>query len=77
MVELGRMQGKKSDIDAEIVRDVIENNSVSLDTDGGVKVLSEKTGSGDNFYNDRLVPELVPVSVGSLSDEFRGLLQMN
>ena len=35
---------KKLEIDAEIEWDFIEGNSVPLDTDGGVKVLSEKTG---------------------------------
>ena len=44
---------------------------------GGVKVLSEKTGLDDNFQNDILDSELVPVKVGNLADEFRGLLQMN
>ena len=40
---------KKPEIDAEIEWDAIEKNSVSLDTDGGVKVLSEKMGSNENF----------------------------
>ena len=34
---------EKPEIDAEIEWDVIEENLVSLDTDGGVKVLSGKT----------------------------------
>ena len=55
MVELGRTQ-KKSEIDAEIELDVIEKNTVPLDTGGGVKVLSEKTECDDNFYNDKLGP---------------------
>ena len=50
---------KKPEIDAEIEWDVIEKNTVSLDTDGGVKVLSEKTGYDENFQNDRSVPESI------------------
>jgi hypothetical protein len=34
-------------------------NSVPLDADGGVKVLSEKTGSDVNFQNARFDMELV------------------
>ena len=45
----GEMQRIKPEIDAEIEWDVIEKKSVPLDTDGGVKVLSEKTGSDENF----------------------------
>jgi hypothetical protein len=47
---------------------------VPLDTDGGVKVLSEKMGSNDNFQNDRFDTELVPASIGNLPDEIMGLL---
>jgi hypothetical protein len=43
----------------------------------GVKVLSEKTGNDDNFKNDRLDSELVPVEVESFSNEYRDLLRMN
>ena len=32
---------------------------VPLDVDGGVKVLSEKTGSDDNFQNDRMGSESI------------------
>ena len=42
---------KKTEIDAEIKWDVIEKKMVPLDKDGGVKVLSEKTGSDENFLN--------------------------
>ena len=59
------------------LRDFIEENSVLEDTDGGVKVLSEKTGNDDNFQKDRLDSELVPAGIGNLAAEFRGLLQMN
>ena len=52
----GEDERKKSEIDAEIELDVIETNTVPLDTGGGVKVLSEKTESDDNFYNDKLGP---------------------
>jgi hypothetical protein len=31
-----------------------QKKSVSLDTDGGVKVLSEKTGSDENYSNSGL-----------------------
>ena len=48
MVELGRMQ-KKPEIDAEIEWDVIEKKFGAVGYRGGVKVLSEKTGSDDNF----------------------------
>jgi hypothetical protein len=48
------MQRKKPEIDAEILWDVIEKNSVPLDADGGVKVLSEKTVKDDNFQNAKL-----------------------
>jgi hypothetical protein len=46
-------------------------------TGEGVKVLSEKTGSVDNFRDDGLDSELIPVSIDGLSEEFGGLLQMN
>ena len=49
-------------------------NSVPLDADGGVKVLSEKTGSDVNFQNARIDTELVPASIGNLPDEITGLL---
>ena len=54
---VGEGAEKKPEIDAEIEWDVIEKKSVPLDTEGGVKVLSEKTGSDDNFQNDRLGPD--------------------
>ena len=54
-----------------------QKKSVSLDTDGGVTVLSEKTGLDDNFQNDRLDSGLVPAGIDNLADEFSGLLQMN
>ena len=40
---------KKPEIDAEIERGVIEKKSLPLDTDRGVKVLSEKMGYDENF----------------------------
>ena len=48
---VGEDARKKPEIDAEIESDDIEGNSRSLDTVGGVKVLSEKTGSNENFLN--------------------------
>ena len=36
--------------------------SVSLDTGGGVKVLSEKTENDKNFQNDRLGPETIIIN---------------
>jgi hypothetical protein len=39
---------EKTEIDAEIVWDVMKN-TMPLDADGGVKVLSEKTGFNENF----------------------------
>jgi hypothetical protein len=41
---------------------------------GGVKVLSKKTVKDDNFQNARFDTELVPASIGNLSDEITGLL---
>ena len=58
---LGRDAEKKPEIDAEIVWDVFKKNSVPLDTDGGVKVLSEKTGNDDNFQNYSVDPESILV----------------
>ena len=43
---------------------------MSLDTDDGVKVLSDKTENDNNFQNDRLGPETIPVKPKILSDEF-------
>ena len=43
--------------------DFIEENSVPSDTDGAVKVLSEKTGPDNNFQNDSLGSELVQVAL--------------
>jgi len=40
----------------------------------GVKVLSEKTGSDENFLNAILDSELLPASIGNLPDELTGLL---
>ena len=69
MVELGKMQRKNLKLMLKSNSDDIEGNSRSLDTDGGVKVLSEKTGSGDNFYNDRRGPESIRINVRNLSDK--------
>ena len=40
-------------------------------------MLSEKTGSVDNFRDDGLDSESIPVCIDGLSEEFGGLLQMN
>jgi hypothetical protein len=45
--------------------------------DKGVKALSEKAGSADNFQKDGLDSEMVPVGIDALSEEFAELLQMN
>ena len=76
---------EEGDTDEKGADDYVQNNSDARadehpDTsvpDGGVKVLSEKTGSVDNFRDDGLDSELVPVSIDGLSDEFRDLLRMN
>jgi hypothetical protein len=57
--------------------DLIREKSVPLDVDGAVKVLSKKTGPDNNFKNDSLGSELIQVGIDNLSDEFRGMLQMN
>jgi hypothetical protein len=57
--------------------DRAEEHSEISASGGGVKVLSEKTGSVDNFRDDGLDTEMVPVSIDGLSEEFRDLLQMN
>ena len=57
--------------------DHAEELSETSASGGGVKVLSEKTGSVDNFRDDGLDSELVPVSIDGLSEEFGELLQMN
>jgi hypothetical protein len=49
---------KKTEIDAEIKWDVIEKNSVPLDADGAVKVLSEKTGLMIIFKKAGWVPTI-------------------
>jgi hypothetical protein len=54
-----------------------EKLSETSTSGGGVKVLSEKTESVDNFRDDRLDSELIPVSIDGLSEEFGKLLQMN
>jgi hypothetical protein len=36
---------------------------VSLDADGGIKVLSEKTENDNNFQNDRLGPESILINL--------------
>ena len=66
---VGETAEKKPAIDAEIEWDAFKDNSMSLDTDGGVKVLSEKTGADDNFQNDRLGPESIRINVRNLSDK--------
>jgi hypothetical protein len=38
-----------------------KKNLVSLETDGGVKVLSQKTGYDDNFQKNGVGPESIPV----------------
>jgi len=58
-------------------RNFIGEKSVPTDVDGGVKVLSEKTGPDNNFKNERLDSGLVPARIDDLANEFSGLLQMN
>jgi hypothetical protein len=43
--------------------DAFKEHSVSLDADGGAKVLSEKTGNDDNFLYDGLGPESIPANL--------------
>jgi hypothetical protein len=57
--------------------DYIDEKSVPLDDDRAVKVLSEKTGTDNNFQNDNLDSKLIQVGIDNLADEFRGLLQIN
>jgi hypothetical protein len=52
----------------------INENSLPLDADRAVKVLSEKTAPDNNFQNDRFDTELVPANIGNLPDEITGLL---
>jgi hypothetical protein len=40
-----------------------QKKSMSLDTDGGVKVLSEKNGFNKNFQIDRMGPELIQIKL--------------
>ncbi len=53
------------------------HHSETSGPDGGVKVLSEKTGSVDNFQKNGVDLELVPLSIEGLSDEFRNMQQIN
>jgi hypothetical protein len=46
---VGEDAENKPEIDAENEWDIIEKKTLPMDTGGGVKVLSEKTGSNDNF----------------------------
>ena len=39
-----------------------KQNTVSLDADGGVEVLSEKTRYDDNFQKNSVDPESIPVN---------------
>ena len=57
--------------------DPAEEHSKNSASGQGVKVLSEKMGSLDNFQKDGVNFELVPVSIEGLSEEFRDMLQMN
>jgi hypothetical protein len=76
--EKSNRHGDESTVLPEIeTDDFIGEKSVPLDADGAVKVLSEKTGPDNNFKNERLDSELVPVSIDGLSEELRDLLQMN
>jgi len=75
--ESGRVEVGAEDCPENDAEENVEENIDASDVDGGVKVLSEKTGSDHNFKNDNLDPELVPVSIDGLSDEFRDLLRMN
>ena len=51
--EGGRVEGDVVVLPEMDAKNCIEENSVSLEADGGVKVLSEKKGSDDNFQNNR------------------------
>lgn len=51
VVELGRMQRKNRKLMLKSNGMSSKKISVSLDTDEGVKALSEKTGSDENFLN--------------------------
>jgi len=42
---------------------VPSKESVSLDTDGGVKVLSEKMGSDEHFQNYSVGPESILINL--------------
>ena len=82
MYDLGIEASERDEDDSTVLpemetEDFIGENSVPPDAEGAVKVLSEKTGSGDNFQKDSLPSELVPARIENLADEFRGLLQMN
>jgi hypothetical protein len=47
------------------------------DAKGGVKVLSEKTGSDENFQDAGGNFEKISMKRASVSDEFRDLFQIN
>ncbi|MGA9263481.1 MAG: hypothetical protein WBV95_16000, partial [Desulfobacterales bacterium] len=73
---VGRLKNVAKILSGIDAKEYINENSFPLDADRVVKVLSEKTGSVDNFQNDRLNSELAPADIDNLADEFRGLLQI-
>jgi hypothetical protein len=82
LYDLGIEESHRYDVESTVLPDMeatdfIEENSVSPDADGAVKVLSEKTGPDNNFKNERLDSGLVPAGIDNLANEFSGLLQMN
>ena len=73
---VGRLKNVAKMLSGIDAKEYINENPLPLDADRAVKVLSEKTGSVDNFQNDRLNSELAPADIDNLEDEFRGLLQI-
>jgi len=49
--EVGRFEDVTKMLSGIDAKDCINENSLPLDADGGVKVLSENTGYDDNFQN--------------------------
>jgi hypothetical protein len=76
---------KESDPDGENAGDHVQIDSDARSDEhfetsvagGGVKVLSEISGSFDNFQNDSLDAELVPLSIDGLSEELGEMMRMN
>ena len=82
MYDLGFEASDPDEDESMVLNDMATENfntekSVPPDADGAVKVLSEKTGSVDNFQKNGVDLELVPLSIEGLSDEFRNMQQIN